>query len=129
MPSGWHKARLVPKGAILSSRGDTMKRLVFLALALGIVLYGQQRKASGPKAPGEDWVSLFNGTDLTGWKPVGNEKWTIEDGAIHGQGVTKEYGYLATEKNYKDFHLFLRFKCLAGGNSGVFVHSSFKPGT
>lgn len=106
-----------------------MKRTLFLALALGVALCGQQRKASGPKPPGEDWVSLFNGTDLTGWKPIGNEKWTIEDGVIHGQGVTKEYGYLATEKNYKDFHLFLRFKCLAGGNSGVYVHSSFKPGT
>ena len=53
----------------------------------------------------------------------------VEDGTIHGQGVTKEYGYLQTEKKYKDFHLFLRFKCEADGNSGVFFHTDFKPGT
>jgi len=82
-----------------------------------------------PKLPGEQWVSLFNGKDLSGWVKVGNEKWDVEDGTIHGQGVTKEYGYLQTEKKYKDFHLFLRFKCEADGNSGVFFHTDFKPGT
>jgi hypothetical protein len=81
------------------------------------------------KLPGEQWVSLFNGKDLSGWVKVGNEKWDVEDGAIHGQGVTKEYGYLRTEKKYVNFHLFLRFKCEANGNSGVFFHVDFKPGT
>ncbi len=103
---------------------------VVLVFAAGILCAQQPRaKSQGPKPPGEDWLSLFNGVDLTGWKPVGQEKWTIEDGTIHGQGVTKEYGYLATEKTYKDFHFFLRFKCEAGGNSGVYFHSSFEPGT
>lgn len=84
---------------------------------------------SRPKLPGEDWVSLFNGKDLTGWVKVGQEKWEVEDGAIHGQGITKEYGYLRTGKKYVDFHLSLRFKCEAAGNSGVFFHADFKPGT
>ena len=83
----------------------------------------------GAKLGGEDWVALFNGVDFTGWQKVGNEKWTVEDGVIHGQGVTKAYGYLATEKSYKDFHLFLRFQCPGPGNSGVYLHSSFKPNT
>ena len=39
--------------------------------------------------PNEQWVALFNGKDLTGWTPVGNEKWTVEDGTIHGVGVSK----------------------------------------
>jgi hypothetical protein len=75
------------------------------------------------------WQSLFNGKDLTGWATVGNEKWVVEDGAIHGQGVTKEYGYLRTENKYKDFELSLRWKAEADGNSGVFFHVDFKPGT
>jgi hypothetical protein len=58
-----------------------------------------------PVLPGEDWVSLFNGQDLTGWVKVGNEKWLVENATIHGQGITKEYGYLRTEKKYKDFHM------------------------
>ena len=77
-----------------------------------------------------EWRPLFNGKDLDGWVKVGNEKWEVEEGGvIHGEGVTKEYGYLRTEKKYVDFHLSLRFKCEADGNSGVFFHSEFEPGT
>jgi len=82
-----------------------------------------------PILPGEDWVQLFNGKDLTGWVNVGDEKWVVDNGEIHGQAVTKGYGYLKTEKNYKDFVLALRFKCEGTGNSGVFFHTDFKPGT
>jgi hypothetical protein len=82
-----------------------------------------------PKLPGEDWVPLFNGKDLSGWVEVGKEKWSVDSGTIHGVAVTKEYGYLQTEKSYKDFHLALRFKCEGNGNSGVFFHTAFKPGT
>jgi hypothetical protein len=99
------------------------KAALMFALTLPVLAQTQD------KLPNEQWVSLFNGKDLNGWVKVGNEKWTVENGTIHGQGVTKDYGYLATAKKYKDFHLSLRFKCEAGGNSGVFVHTDFKPGT
>lgn len=81
------------------------------------------------KPPPHGWVALFNGRDLTGWVKVGDEKWVVEDGTIHGQGVTKNYGYLRTEKKYQDFVLTLRFKCEADGNSGVFFRCDFVPGT
>ena len=79
--------------------------------------------------PGEDWVALFNGKDISGWQEVGKEKWEVQDGVIHGRAVTKEYGYLQTGKPYKDFHLSMKFKCNGDGNSGVFFHVGFKPGT
>lgn len=82
-----------------------------------------------PVLPGEDWVQLFNGKDLSGWVEVGKEKWTVENGAIRGQAISKAYGYLQTEKSYKDFELALQFKCEGSGNSGVFFHVGFKPGT
>jgi len=82
-----------------------------------------------PKVPGEDWVPLFNGKDLSGWTNIGKEKWEVEDGTLHGLAVSREYGYLQTDKSYKDFHLSLRFKCEGDGNSGVFFHVNFKPGT
>ena len=102
-----------------------------LLLLVSAVLAWAQAPASRPRPqpPETGWVSLFNGTDLTGWVQVGHEKWEVADGVIHGQGVTKEYGYLRTEKTYKDFDLSLRFKCEADGNSGVFFHTDFKPGT
>jgi hypothetical protein len=99
------------------------KALLILSLA-AFAAFPQARPS-----PGALWEPLFNGKDLTGWVKVGNERWEVEDGAIHGQGITKEYGYLRTEKTYRDFELAIRFKCEADGNSGVFFHVDFKPGT
>ena len=82
-----------------------------------------------PQSLTAQWQPLFNGTDLSGWQVIGNEKWVVEDGAIYGEGVTDEYGYLATEKEYTSFNLSLRFKCEASGNSGVYLHTAFEPGT
>jgi hypothetical protein len=88
------------------------------------VVLGQKSQDLSPK-----WEPLFNGRDLSGWKKVGQEKWIVEDGAIYGEGITDQYGYLATENTYQDFDLSLRFKCEASGNSGVFIHTTFEPGT
>ena len=79
--------------------------------------------------PGEDWVALFNGTDFTGWNKVGNEDWRVDEGVIVGRAASKAYGYLETNRDYKDFELHLRFKCVGTGNSGVYFHTRFKPGT
>lgn len=98
--------------------------LVTLVVA-GTVLIAQKKS----KLPGDDWDSLFDGVDLTGWTKVGHESWTIENGVIHGKGLTPAYGYLETDKTYKDFQLSLRFKCVGDGNSGVFFHTGFKPGS
>lgn len=81
------------------------------------------------KAPDTGWVSLFNGKDLSGWVKVGEELWEVDHGAIAGRGITRNYGYLRTEKRYVDFHLSLRFKCEADGNSGVFFRTEFEPGS
>ena len=99
---------------------------IFLALSASLA-FAQRPKR--PVLPGEDWVSLFNGKDLSGWTEIGKEKWIVDNGTIHGQAISKEYGYLKTAKNYKDFHLSFKFKCEGDGNSGVFFHSEFKPGT
>ncbi len=87
------------------------------------------RPAAARPEPQVQWQPLFNGTDLTGGVKVGAEKWEVESGEIHGSGLTKEYGYLRTDKEYKDFEMSLRFKCESNGNSGLFFHSDFKPGT
>jgi len=71
--------------------------------------------------------SLFNGKDLTGWTVYGTEKWYAEKGElICESGPDKQYGYLATEKEYKDFELTVEFFQESNGNSGVFFHSSIE---
>ena len=80
--------------------------------------------ATATQAPPEDgWVSLFNGKDLTGWKKNGEEKWVVEQGTILCESTANKYGYLTTDKTYRDFTLRLKFKGEAAGNSGVFLHS------
>ena len=118
--------RLVHLGATRSLLAAAGLAVAF-AGAPGPTTVAAQAPAAPPNEP--KWVQLFNGKDLTGWVPIGKEQWTVEDGAIYGVGVTKEYGYLRTENKYVDFDLTLRFKVEADGNSGVFFHSDFPPGS
>jgi hypothetical protein len=70
---------------------------------------------------------LFNGKNLDGWQVHGTEKWYVEKGELVCEsGLDKQYGYLATDKTYKDFELSVQFKQQANGNSGVFFHSSLE---
>ena len=69
--------------------------------------------------------SIFNGKDLTGWTIHGTEKWYVDKGELVCEsGPDKKYGYLSTDRAYKNFDLTLRFKQSADGNSGVFFRSS-----
>ncbi len=68
---------------------------------------------------------LFNGKNLDGWTIYGTEKWYVQDGElICESGTDKGYGYLATDKHFKNFELTLEFKQEANGNSGVFIRST-----
>lgn len=87
--------------------------LLIIAIIISSALYAQKA------------VAIFNGKDLTGWTIHGTEKWYVENGKmVCESGPDKQYGYLSTNKNYKNFELTLEFKQEANGNSGVFFRSS-----
>jgi hypothetical protein len=69
----------------------------------------------------DGWASLFNGKDLTGWEKVGPAEWMVEKGLLRTSG--KQFGWLASERDYGDFELELEYKLEQRGNSGVFVHA------
>ena len=93
-----------------------MKLLSLTALLILTAFLAPQKKES-----------LFNGKDLTGWKIYGTEKWFVEDGLLVCEsGPDKKYGYLATEKFYKNFDLTVEFKQEANGNSGIFFRSTIE---
>jgi hypothetical protein len=97
----------------------TLQRIVGLLAA--ILLLGT---GAAELRPGESgWTSLFNGKDLSGWKNNGAEKWIVDQRTILCESTANKYGYLTTEKTYRDFTLRLKFKGEAAGNSGVFVHA------
>ncbi len=75
----------------------------------------------------ETTIDLFNGQNLDGWVNHGEEKWYVENGLlICESGPKAQYGYLSTEKFYKNFELTLEFKQENDGNSGVFIRSTFE---
>jgi len=93
-----------------------MKHLIKIALLLVLTsIIGCNTSANS---------NLFNGENLDGWEIYGTEKWYVEDGLLIAEsGPDKEYGYLATKDNYKNFELNLEFLQEANGNSGVFFRS------
>lgn len=75
----------------------------------------------------QGYKSLFNGKNLNGWKIHGTEKWYVDGGQLVCEsGPDKAYGYLSTNKKYKNFILDLKFKQEADGNSGVFIRSDIE---
>ncbi|MFA6241808.1 MAG: family 16 glycoside hydrolase [Candidatus Hydrogenedentales bacterium] len=73
------------------------------------------------------WRPLFDGKSLDGWVEWGQEKWSVEDGAIYGRsGEKKSEGYMATKETWKDFHVRGTFKMFGEGNFGLFYHSTIK---
>ena len=94
-------------------------------MKLSLLLFSLVLFSLTPGKPG--YKDLFNGKDLTGWTPHGTEKWYVENGELVCEsGPDKEYGYLSTNKTYKNFDLTLDFKLEANGNSGVFIRSSIE---
>ncbi len=97
-------------------------------------------------SPPEGFKALFNGQDLSGWKglvanPVERakmspeelakaqeaadqrmtESWKIEDGALVFSGKGDS---LCTAKDYGDFELYVDWKILPDGDSGIYLRGS-----
>ncbi len=75
-------------------------------------------------ATADDWQTIFNGSDLTGWRPMGGsgDNWSAADGVLACNGKPGAQ-WLATEDEYADFELSLEFNVPENGNSGVFVRA------
>jgi uncharacterized protein (TIGR03067 family) len=69
------------------------------------------------------FVPLFNGKDLTGWKAVGEPKWTWSGGRALGSPAPMAAGFLMTDTDYEDFELKLQFRLSAGSGSGLFLRT------
>lgn len=72
-----------------------------------------------------EWIELFNGENLEGWRTYGEAEarpaWIVEDGAIKldADESTTEMtgGDLITEEQFDNFELELEWRVTAGGNS------------
>ena len=84
----------------------------------------------------EEWISLFNGEDLSGWvvkaKPEdqGKNFWFVNDGYIEANSLDRgdhDYIWLYSEKEYGDFEIKYKFQAFrdSPGNSGIQVRSRY----
>jgi hypothetical protein len=106
-----------------------MRTTSFQALACAALLsIGAEAAAQGPHS---DTTSIFNGTSLSGWRPVGGADWRAATGQIVGRATTSP-GLLVLDKSYQDVILRFAFQC-AGCDAGVLLRnapsSSSMPGT
>ncbi len=75
------------------------------------------------------WVSLFNGKDLTGWKPDPEDRarWDVKDGILIGSGA--EIGHLFTQRgDFENFRFRIEAKINDFGNSGQYFRTRFEKG-
>lgn len=122
--------------------------LRFLAPALFFVVTLAALPLSAQDACPEGFTPLFNGKDMTGWKPCKRDfqpypllamtdeertkfyadnqaeydaHWTIENGELVNDGNGP---YASTEKFYKDFELLLEYKTVPLADSGVYLRGN-----
>jgi hypothetical protein len=80
-------------------------------------------------------ISLFNGKDLTGWRPHESDKingWHVQDGMLVNTTTktdfspTGAYANLRTEAEFEDFRLHIEFLVEANRNSGVYLRGMYE---
>jgi hypothetical protein len=92
----------------------------------------QTAESTAEEAPQEEWISLFNGENLDGWKRYGADSigplWSVQDGTIlcNGEGLGEGSGdiggSLMTLRQFHNFELEVEWKISPGGNSGILYH-------
>jgi Domain of Unknown Function (DUF1080) len=97
---------------------------IALSLLTGLALAGQVPVSAPAKAKAEGFTPLFNGRDLAGWYTFLQKHGknadpdhiiAIENGSIHlyrdvADGANVVMGYIATEKEYGNYHLRVQFR-------------------
>jgi hypothetical protein len=82
-----------------------------------------------PKPSNIKWgtpIELFNGKDLSGWKPKdpeGPNGWKVVNHVLENHMPS---GDIRTEKEFKDFKLHIEFNCPSKSNSGVYLRGRYE---
>ena len=75
-----------------------------------------------------EWVSAFNGRDITGWKPSDNSSWTVKSGRITAAPPANGKGAdLWTEAVYEDYQLAVTFRADWPVHAGIWVRGRGGP--
>ena len=111
---------------------ERMLAVVRQAIGATIALAVTVGVAVPARALEDGFASLFNGTDLAGWKANENaDSWSVQDGAIVCKGPRSHLFYVGVDpakpEEFKNFHLKAEVLTKPVANSGVFIHTAFQP--
>lgn len=71
-------------------------------------------------------TTLFNGTDLEGWKPLEKNRknqWIVQDGILKNPAAGVN---LITEETYEDFKLHIEARYPTNSNSGIYLRGRYE---
>ncbi len=71
-----------------------------------------------------EWIEMFNGRDLSGWKVSENGQIKAEGGAIVISGPRSHCFY--TKREFKDFVFEADVKTEPNSNSGIYFHTKYQ---
>lgn len=92
--------------------------------ALAVLAPAAEEKKAEPAAA--KWTPLFNGKDLTGWKPEGTAIWSVEDGCLLGTQTDGKGGNLYTEKEFDNFECRFTYRVVWPANSGIWFRDKYQ---
>jgi hypothetical protein len=81
--------------------------------------------------PADDWIPLFNGKNLDGWKTSENPgSFRVEDGVIVCDGPRSHLYYAGDVRkaDFRNFEFKAEVMTRPGANSGVYFHTRFQEG-
>jgi hypothetical protein len=102
-----------------SARPSLFRRARLIASAVPLALLAACG-GGGADTDAKGWRTLLDGSDLSGWKVVGDGNWRVESRAARADKST-EASFLVSEDSFGDFELELEFWVDAQANSGVFL--------
>ncbi|HAH38263.1 MAG TPA: DUF1080 domain-containing protein [Algoriphagus sp.] len=80
-------------------------------------------------AQSTDWIELFNGKNLDGWKVSENpNSFQVVDGVIKVDGPRAHAFYVGPVRDheFKNFELMVEVKTMPKANSGIFIHTAYQ---
>lgn len=75
-----------------------------------------------------EWIELFNGKDLHGWKASEHDSsWSVVDGVLQGVGERSHLFYQGEylRDTFKNFELIAEIKTHKLANSGIYFHTTY----
>src|SRR5262245_59314231 len=100
------------------------------AVVLSIVGLAQGTTQNATPSPVPEFIPdyTFQGSQLTGWRSLGDADWRAENGTLIGTARPgTSGGWLIFDKSYQDVAFYSKFRCAAPCKTGLLVRAEETP--